>query len=872
MAVTVTLYSASGAAFQALPITIAMGSFRRINLAPLAEQAGVSFLEGSLSLSYVGRFLEIGAQITYGNPESSTLFDEQLAEPSTMFRSSALAGTWFLPSTLSSLRFQVANTTVANKSVTIVAKLSTGYTTTTSLNLAGHEMRSLDVRLDLLNGTGLTEAGSLRLTHSGISGDVIARGSVTNLAMGYSGCVDFIDPANSQTSTFHGAGLRIASVAGEQLKTAVVIHNSSSQSSTITFRVPFSLDSGYQGTFVSNPQLLSSGEVRLLFSGPLLTNAQREHVVSAGIEIVYSTAPGSVVASVQSFSTSGFHSFRVPLLDRNAQASSSGGYPWMAASSGSIDDLDTIVYVKNVSAVAQLLYLELRFNGGGWSTGDKTVAAGQTVAFNLQALRDTSTQDAYGETILPTALKGQAHWSIVGPAAIAFVGRAEYVDRIRGRSASYACLNACPDSSDDGRIEPASPDIGVGQTKHLHVEEVRRNLYLLPFTSTRPLTSGVSWEAVIPGTDISSPCLHIDPETGDITGLAMGIATVRARWHGIVYNEIGCPPSPEKTQAPGAECCTAFIIEFMDETTVTVAAPGVDIKLNNEPITNTQVDVVVGQRLDLSVSERSLPPGTRSFEWQLPEGSIKKWAVSADSSEATIVPVKITNPDLRFYVTRGTRDGSVVSISVKITIGQSAPITAQAQLRILSPDATLSTRTGSTSLAPTGTRLIFYDYDEIDDGIVFSKIIRRPIGYSGESQWVQVVNQTSRSTRRGTVCKGVNQLDVNLLDGTYPYQIRDDGNADDSPSQSFTSSDDEVKVHDRFTMWLMWKSSMSDAEWVPLSSVAWYWKGTVRRNTNGAFELVLADNSQNPAGVQTFTYPKWNGLVQGLTDGELPCE
>lgn len=83
---------------------------------------------------------------------------------------------------------------------------------------------------------------------------------------------------------------------------------------------------------------------------------------------------------------------------------------------------------------------------GTYATGLKSVAAGQTVAFDLRAIRDSQAPDSHGHTIPLNATRGQLHWSMRGTDNLALIGRAEQVDTVHGIASSYACQNCRPDS------------------------------------------------------------------------------------------------------------------------------------------------------------------------------------------------------------------------------------------------------------------------------------------------------------------------------------------------------------------------------------------------------------------------------------------
>jgi hypothetical protein len=160
-----------------------------------------------------------------------------------------------------------------------------------------------------------------------------------------------------------------------------------------------------------------------------------------GVEFEYTSAPASVIISAASVSADRDQVFRIPLIDPETVASSTGGYMWRADGT-----TFTTVYVKNVTNAPQKYLLQLSYEGGAYAPGLKTLQPGETATIDLRALRDAQVPDAWGHTIPVNITSGQVHWSAKGHERYVMIGRAEHTDIAHGVSASYACINCCPDN------------------------------------------------------------------------------------------------------------------------------------------------------------------------------------------------------------------------------------------------------------------------------------------------------------------------------------------------------------------------------------------------------------------------------------------
>jgi hypothetical protein len=144
-------------------------------------------------------------------------------------------------------------------------------------------------------------------------------------------------------------------------------------------------------------------------------------------------------------------------------------------------------------------------------------------------------------------------------------------------------------------------------------------------------------------------------------------------------------------------------------------------------------------------------------------------------------------------------------------------------------------------------------------GIVFSNTVRTSTNFSGDTEWIQVVNNLNTELQSTNGSWAVTALVTNaMLDNFYPYLTIDTNNAEDSPAQGMINESlyEGVSYSGSFSMSLLFKPS-TGGHWVPLSKVDWSWIGIA----NSSSGLTYANNTINPTGVDTLVYPYWTDTV-----------
>lgn len=515
----------------------------------MGKSGGPSFQEGSLQLFYRGKDLLLGAQIKIIDSASSLIFDEQLTEPS-LAVSSRLEGLWWRPTNASQVSIAISNTTDSVHATSL--GLGGGAPTlqrSQELILEPHQTLLVDPTQGLSAAkTGSFESGGVSINYSGAPGSVFARTMIQDFSSGFSSSIQLTDPAKAKSSRLHGAGLRLGETAGEEMTLMVAARNISETAAVLRGSIRYTRSDGSTGVIALGKVRLSSGEVKA-WDAKEAALWRRLDIISAGLEFDYSTGPGSVLVSALSISRSGNQVFQVPMLDPKAQKSSTGVYPFYLDYGYS-----TVVYIMNTTAVEQKYITHFNYEGGQYMIGVKTIAAGETAAIDIRALRDNQVADEEGRTIPLDVMRGQARWTIIldeGSDLLAMIGRSELVNETRGISSTYACQNCCGDHAEDDFITPEQTQMQVGQNVILRAFEERLDCYGYPYAVQRTASWSSDNTSVATVTKVSSG--------GRVTSVGAGQTTIHANWQslGTEPQQCGGPLRAIPNQPEPIPCCTS---------------------------------------------------------------------------------------------------------------------------------------------------------------------------------------------------------------------------------------------------------------------------------------------------------------------------
>jgi hypothetical protein len=528
-----TFFSLAGEQLEGPPLTVEPTSYKSFNLSDYVS-AGTPFEEGSLHLVYHGNDLQMGSQVRIVDAEHSVSFDEQLVEPVVHFTSSRLEGVWWLPSRTADVRLIMSNTSDRELSATAnIGNHGVQARIPLTVTLMPHETRVIDLRAaQAAHGGGrLPEADGVSITHTGGPGALIGRVLVHEVATGYSSISELVDPDKAKSSKLHGAGLRLGSVAGDELTPVMVARNNSNSTAVVSGRIPYTGNDGRTGV-VTLPEIsIAPGQAKVMKAASAAVRKLRlgENIISAGVEFEHTAQPGGVVMSVYSVSQSGNQVFRVPLLDAAGHKSSTGGYPWYI-----YGDSSTFVYIKNTTDHERVYVAHLNSSGGKYVIGQRAIKPNETVTFDMRAMRDNQVPDEKGRKIPPNATRGQFKWSVVRDETqedLVMIGRSEQADTIKAVSSSYACASCCADSSTGGRVDPYFGDtIDADGVTDFDAMETFQDCNGEEYEAERLYAHWSSSDGEV--ASVTS--------TGEVTGLNGGEASITATWAGRMYYSNPC--------------------------------------------------------------------------------------------------------------------------------------------------------------------------------------------------------------------------------------------------------------------------------------------------------------------------------------------
>lgn len=420
------------------------------------------------------------------------------------------------------------------------------------MNLTSHETRILDLVTLAGNGRGtLREIGGLSLTYNGAPGALLARGLIDEPSTGFSSSIEFSDPSMAHSSKLDGGGLRL-SPGGTQLTPIVVARNIGTTESIISGSLSYTADDGSTAAVHIPDTHLRPGAVNTINVSRRLRSSRvnTERLVSAGLQFTYSTEPGSIVISAQSVSADGNQVFHLPLVDADAQPSSTGGYPWSIDGGSS-----TLVYITNVTDRPQQYVLQLNFQGAVYAPGLKTVAPHQTAVLDIRALRDGKVKDEHNQTIPPDATHGQVQWSIEGPENLTLIGRAEQGDSLNGMSSSYACVNCCPASCINTWIDPPSVTGFPGDTQQFTGFQQNEDCF---GNQLSPFSQSATWSST------DSSVATVD-STGFATAQDVGNTNIDGTWTAFLWDLNPNNTCTKTIIHPLAEAlCDVLAVTFID--------------------------------------------------------------------------------------------------------------------------------------------------------------------------------------------------------------------------------------------------------------------------------------------------------------------
>lgn len=170
---------------------------------------------------------------------------------------------------------------------------------------------------------------------------------------------------------------------------------------------------------------------------------------------------------------------------------------------------------------------------------------------------------------------------------------------------------------------------------------------------------------------------------------------------------------------------------------------------------------------------------------------------------------------------------------------------------------TLTTTNGTVAVSSAwGSNELHYGTSSTP-GISFSRTISVSSGFSGSTAYWKVINSTTREMQKNDNV-WMTLTASSVLDTNLPYSAN--AQTSDSPGNGLSSAYKKVTVSDSFTMFLMFKPTVSDSIWVPLRSVNWSWTGEASKDSQGQWSLDASSKNTGNSS-ETSTHPTWSGNI-----------
>jgi hypothetical protein len=492
-----TLYARDGRRHTFEDVAIAPRSFVEIDIKAKADAAGPGFEDGSLRVTYIGKPMEMGGLLRMTHLAAGIEWDEQLMYPNPL-KSNRLVAVGWTPSPAAIARLAVTNTTGDIKEATV--RIGDGANGEVLVALGPWQTEILDVPAPSAwhaADSGVhpsAKFGAISIDYTGQPGGVMARGFVAQSSHGYSGVIQFADPAQSKSKHTTAGGVRLAPIEGSELQPWIVAKNWSTATRTLTARL-FVTETDRVTTISIGTRTLQPGEVAVLDARDAWSagNAITAEPTSS-LEFGHDGEPGDVQVAVASISEDRKHSFRAPLYDAAATPSAAGDYYF------ELDDYrKTIVSITNTTDLPQRFKVLIRHADGAWTPKIQKLLPRATAVLDVAAIRSGQLEDAKGRVIPVEVSRGQIHWSLMGGERKTLLGRVEQIDTEHGVSATYACPPATEDIFDAAEISPSWGYVEPGEDFSFGALERDRDGLTNDLGEWYDIGDSLTWHSSVPG-------------------------------------------------------------------------------------------------------------------------------------------------------------------------------------------------------------------------------------------------------------------------------------------------------------------------------------------------------------------------------------
>ncbi len=529
--VTVTLFNTAGQAHVLDAITLDPHSFKEVHLADVAPEG---FDSGNVEVAFNGVPMVVTCQVSVFSLEERVSFESREADMMD-FESTNLAGILSLPKGADGF---LAVTNVAKNRITF--QLTAGSLKKTVA------LFPRETQLIKLNEDELAAPTIVQLQHKGLPGDLIATGYMLNLKDGYSSGITMSDPGIARSSTLAGAHFRAGQPdpsegfpEGTQFRSPLLLANVSASPVIAHVSVDYTVQEKVQMTPI-NPNGADATEdtfkktiaVKTLTIAP--GDVQRIElsdaldgfglIAEAGVDVAYDAAPGSLIGQLTSVDQSGDYAFEVPVKDPDAMnAMMESIYPW-TVENGTL----TVLHLKNTANKTLEAGVLIRFDGGVYHPDKFELQPYETIALDIQKLKDSKKPDVLGHIFPSSATHGQLDWFQVTPNTM--IGRAEGTDVEAGTARSFSCYSdCCGNFSQSYNLLPDPMNGLAGGSGAFSAAETYEDCFANVYFYQNQQSSATSWTS-------NAPSVATVNSAGDATFVGPGTAYVTAIFPIDYYN------------------------------------------------------------------------------------------------------------------------------------------------------------------------------------------------------------------------------------------------------------------------------------------------------------------------------------------------
>ena len=468
--VTITIFNSEGRSKTLDPTTIPPHSFKQIELRDVVDRE--SFDQGSISVAYYGKEMDVTTQVSVYSLEKRIAFESR-EQGMFDFESNVSNGILFLPQ--KGAHGFLGLTNVAKNNVTVQVSVGSKSTAITLGPRETHVVK-LDGEFDLHPPT----SALVKLSQNGLPGNILTTGFVVNEENGYSSAFTMFDSKVMRSSHLAGAHFRFGTAdpkegfpPGTTFTAPLLLANVSDAPVTAHVAVDYTLaekpaitpinsghadDQDYFGTVAVKNVTIAPGSIeRIELGAELARLGVQTPVKESGVDIDYQAPPGSLIGHLVSADRDGKHVFEVPIKDAFAwNAMIEGIYPWTLE-----NGTRTVLHLKNRTGNSLRVQSTISFPGGTYNLPKLSLEPYQTIAVDIQDLKDSKRPDARGMRFPAEAMHGQIVWFPEVPYSI--VARAEQVNTAEGIAHSFSCqVNCCMNYQEWGCTSTSGCAPGIG--------------------------------------------------------------------------------------------------------------------------------------------------------------------------------------------------------------------------------------------------------------------------------------------------------------------------------------------------------------------------------------------------------------------------